>query len=69
MYARVLTPGVLQAGDAVLLEARPNAGLTVYALNDCDYHHFSASTAQKFLAADGLMEWWKKRLRDKARAL
>ncbi|MFL5801893.1 MAG: hypothetical protein ACJ8CR_09140 [Roseiflexaceae bacterium] len=60
---------MLQAGDAVILEERPNPGLTVRDLNACYYHDFSAALAQQFLAADGLMAWWKDRLRDKARAL
>ena len=69
MYARVLTPGTLQAGDVVTLEERPNPGLTIRDLNACYYHDFSATRAQQFLAAAGLMPWWKDRLRDKAQAL
>src|SRR5262245_7255672 len=55
MYARVLTPGILQAGDSVTLEERPNPGLTIRDLNACYYHDFSVTMAQPFLAADGLM--------------
>jgi MOSC domain-containing protein YiiM len=66
MYARVLAPGVLQAGDQVIVEARPNPGLTIQLLNHCYYHTYRADVASSFLVADGLMEWWKQRLREKA---
>lgn len=66
IYARVLTSGVLQAGGQVVLEHRPHPGLTIWALNRCFYHTFDPTLAQRFIAAQGLMEWWKQRLRDKA---
>jgi MOSC domain-containing protein YiiM len=69
MYARVLAPGALQSGDRLLLEARPNPGLTVHLLNDCYYRHYRADVAERFFAAEGLMEWWKQRLREKAHEL
>lgn len=65
MYARVLTPGMLRADDPVLIEERPNPGLTVHDLNDCFYRNYNGGRAAQFLAADGLMDWWKQRLRDK----
>jgi MOSC domain-containing protein YiiM len=65
MYARVLLPGVLQAGDAVVLEHRPNPGLTVWVLNRCFYHTYDPALARRFLDAAELMEWWKERLRDR----
>jgi MOSC domain-containing protein YiiM len=66
MYARVLEAGSLQAGDCVILQARPNPGLTIRDLNACFYHRYDAAVAARFIAAEGLMEWWKQRLRDKA---
>jgi MOSC domain-containing protein YiiM len=63
MYARVLVPGALQVGDSVVLEARPNPGLTVYALNHCYYHDYQPEIVERFCAAEGLMDWWKQRLR------
>jgi MOSC domain-containing protein YiiM len=69
MYARVLDAGTLTAGDPVVLEARPNPGLTVRDLNACFYHTYDAVLASQFVAADGLMEWWKQRLREKANDL
>lgn len=65
IYARVLVPGAMQAGDGVHLHARPNPGLTVHALNACHYHRYDPELAARFMAADGLMEWWKERLRKK----
>src|SRR5262245_8385010 len=56
MYARVLAPGVLQVGDSVVLEARPNPGLTVYVLNHCYYQDYQPELVEQFCAAEGLME-------------
>ena len=66
MYARVLEPGTLQADDRVIIDARPNPGLTIRELNACFYQAYNAALAERFLAAEGLMDWWKQRLRDKA---
>jgi MOSC domain-containing protein YiiM len=65
LYARVLAPGTLQSGDRVVLAARPNPELTIHALNACFYHEYSAALAERFIAAEGLMDWWKQRLRDR----
>lgn len=66
MYARVLESGTLQGGDQVILQARPNPGLTIRELNACFYHAYDPAIADRFIAAEGLMDWWKQRLRDKA---
>jgi MOSC domain-containing protein YiiM len=63
MYARVLEPGSLQVFQ-VILEARLNPGLTIRDLNACFYHAYNADLAARFIAAEGLMDWWKQRLRD-----
>ena len=68
-YARVLTPGVLQAGDRMILEQRVNPGLTVLDLNRCYYHAFLPEVARWYVAAEGLMDLWKKRLLEKAQAM
>jgi MOSC domain-containing protein YiiM len=69
MYARVLEAGTLQAGDPIILQARHNPGLTIRELNACVYHTYDAALAECFIAAEGLMDWWKQRLRDKAQEL
>ena len=66
MYARVLEPGIMQAGDQVILVSQPNPGLTIRDLNDCWYHNLNPELAERLIAAEGLMEWWKDRLRAKA---
>jgi MOSC domain-containing protein YiiM len=68
IYARVLEEGTLRRGDEVVLERRLNPGLTVHALNRCYYHSYDAILAERFFAAEGLMEWWKDRLRERAPA-
>ena len=65
-YARVLEPGTMQAGDQVILVSQPNPGLTIRDLNDCWYHNFDPELAERLIAAEGLMDWWKDRLRAKA---
>jgi len=65
IYARVLEPGNMQAGDEVILVERPNPGLTIRDLNDCWYHHFDVVLAKRYSVAEGLMEWWKQRFREK----
>jgi hypothetical protein len=67
-YARVVAPGRLQADNAVILVARPNPGLTIRALNTCFYHTCNAALAERFIAAVGLMDWWRERLLDHASA-
>jgi MOSC domain-containing protein YiiM len=61
MYARVLSPGTLQAGDEVILEARPNPGLTIEALVRCYFQDFDPTVAKQFAAAQGLMPFWQQR--------
>jgi MOSC domain-containing protein YiiM len=62
IYARVVAPRTVQAGDPVVLVARPNPGLTIRALNACFYHTFDAALAERFIGAEGLMDWWRERL-------
>ncbi|HBX68772.1 MAG TPA: MOSC domain-containing protein [Chloroflexi bacterium] len=65
IYARVLEPGTVQAGDEVVLEECLNPGLTIRALNDCWYFNFDVALAERFITAEGLMAWWQQRFRDK----
>jgi MOSC domain-containing protein YiiM len=64
IYMRVLKPGIVQAGDKLLLEERPNPNGTVTALNRCYYQTFDPKEAQQFAIMPGLMEWWKQRFTD-----
>ena len=66
IYARVLEPGSVRAGDQITLEKRPNPGLTIRELNDCWYFNFELALAERFIAAEGLMAWWQQRFREKA---
>jgi MOSC domain-containing protein YiiM len=66
IYARVLAQGSVQAGDPVVLAARPNPGLTIRALNACFYHTYDDALAKRFIAAEALMDWWRDRLRGRA---
>jgi MOSC domain-containing protein YiiM len=61
LYARVLTPGTLQAGDEVHLVARPNPDLTVLSLLRCWFHEFDPALAERLSQAEGLMPWWQER--------
>jgi MOSC domain-containing protein YiiM len=61
LYARVLTPGTLQAGDEVLLDHRPNPGLTVESLTRCYLQDFDPALAEQLVHAEGLMPWWQQR--------
>ena len=68
MYARVLAPGSLQAGDELVLAARPNPGLTVQALVRCYYHKFQPELAERLIRAEGLTPWWAERFEKRLRA-
>ncbi|OQA47498.1 MAG: 6-N-hydroxylaminopurine resistance protein [Chloroflexi bacterium ADurb.Bin325] len=64
-YLRVLTPGVVQAGDEMALEARPHPDLTLAMLNECEFGTFDPAAARALLEAPELLESWKRILRRK----
>ncbi len=64
-YLRVLTPGTVQAGDELVLEARPHASMTLAALNACEFGELDPATARAFLDVPELTEGWKRILRKK----
>ena len=68
MYARVLAPGSLAAGDDLLLVERPNPGLTVQDLVRCYYHTFEAELAFRLMMAEGLADRWQDRFEKRLRA-
>jgi MOSC domain-containing protein YiiM len=67
MYARVLAPGRLQAGDALRLAARPNPDLTLQHLLRCYFHEFDEDLAERLMLAEGLMPWWSERFERRLR--
>ena len=69
MYARVLAPGTLQAGDELWLLERPNPGLTVQDLLRCYFHEFRPDLAWRLMVADGLTERWQDRFEARLRAM
>lgn len=68
MYARVLAEGSLQAGDEVLLAARPNPGLTMRDLLRCYFHEFQPEVAERLMVAGGLMAHWQERFEARLRS-
>jgi MOSC domain-containing protein YiiM len=64
-YLRVLEPGVLQAGDPWIVEARPNTSGSISAINRCMYLEFDASYAREMLEMPGLEAWWKDQAQQK----
>lgn len=68
MYARVLRPGSLQAGDDLVLVERPNPGLTMQDLLRCYFHEFQPEVAERLILAEGLMAVWKERFERRLRA-
>jgi MOSC domain-containing protein YiiM len=57
-YLRVLEEGEIGAGDAVVVEARPEHGVTVADVSAA-YHSHDVALAARLLAVDELNESWK----------
>jgi MOSC domain-containing protein YiiM len=64
-YLRVLTPGVVQAGDAWTLEARPHPAITVEQVNANCHRDFDPAFAVELLALPELADGWKGIIRSK----
>ena len=62
-YLRVLTPGTVQAGDELTLEARPQSDWTVQRVNAHMHHQADAHTTHELLALPELAEGWKGMIR------
>ncbi len=67
-YLRVLTPGMLRAGDSWIVEDRPSPGASIVAINHCVYLEFEPETAKRLLVAEGLAEYWKNLLEERLAA-
>ncbi|RPI86363.1 MAG: MOSC domain-containing protein [Chloroflexi bacterium] len=61
-YFKVLEPGIVQVGNSLSLEARPNPGLSIHQLNTLIHQSIDPELAEKFLELEGLPEGWKSRL-------
>lgn len=60
LYLRVLTPGMVQAGDELRLEERPQPEITIQSVN-MDMHHASdPAFARRLLATPELAAGWKR---------
>ena len=67
-YLRTLTPGLVQAGDSWTLEARPQPGLTLRAVNACVHHQLDPELAQRLLNTPELAKGWQDIVRHKLAA-
>jgi MOSC domain-containing protein YiiM len=69
-YLRVLTPGTVQSGDALMLESRLYPELTVEAVNACIHRDVYPVVARRAIAAPELSPGWRDSMETKlARAL
>lgn len=59
-YLRVLTPGMVQAGDMLDLEARPNPAISVERVNRHIHATFDHDLAHELLALPELADTWKQ---------
>jgi MOSC domain-containing protein YiiM len=59
-YLRVLTPGTVQAGDALALEARPNPAVSIRRVAENILGAFDAREAHELLAVPELAEGWRR---------
>lgn len=62
-YLRVLTPGLVQAGDELLLVARPQPAITLQTVNNHLLHNFEVEMAHTLLNIPELAAGWKKIIR------
>jgi MOSC domain-containing protein YiiM len=61
-YFKVLDPGMVQVGNSLSLETRPNPGLSIHKLNTLIHGSIDPDLAEKFLGVEELPEGWKSRL-------
>lgn len=62
-YLRVLKPGLVQAGDELLLVARPQPFITLQTVNEHLLHNFEPELAHTLLNTPELAAGWKKIIR------
>lgn len=61
-YLRVLTPGMVSAGDRWELQERTFPGLTMHAINRCVYHEFDAALAERMQTVPDLHPYWLRKM-------
>jgi len=64
-YLRVITPGMVEAGDQWQLEEQPNPTLSLYAVNHCAYHEFDPALAHQLINTPQLATSWVRLFRRK----
>lgn len=64
-YVRVLTPGTVQAGDELILEARPHPDVTLHGINACVFGELDPEVARRGVDAEELNPFWRELLRRK----
>ena len=66
-YLRVLTPGLVQAGDELRLVERPYPAFTVHQINKQAFQEIDEAMAQQLLAIPELAAGWRKIIERKLR--
>jgi MOSC domain-containing protein YiiM len=64
-YLRVLETGLVQAGDAWLLQERLNPAGSIPAINRCLFLEFDPGFAARMQEMRGLADWWKEQARER----
>jgi MOSC domain-containing protein YiiM len=64
-YCSVIEPGLVQAGDAWLLQERFNPDGSIPAINRCLFLDFDPAFAERMQAMQGLADWWKEQARER----
>lgn len=62
-YFQVIEPGMVQAGNELILEERPNPGFSIQLLNELIHKPVDLALAEKFLGLAELPAGWKEKLR------
>jgi MOSC domain-containing protein YiiM len=62
LYARVLEPGAVQAGDCWKLQDRPHPRAAITAINRCYFLHFDGDFGRSLVEMNELGSWWRERL-------
>ncbi|MCX6050083.1 MAG: MOSC domain-containing protein [Chloroflexi bacterium] len=59
-YLRVLTPGIVTAGNGWQLQARPQPTISLHTVNVCAYHEFEPDVAQQLIKLPELAKAWRR---------